>query len=171
MFGDSAGGQLIQMLNLAGPDEFQGDAALAPFGVKPIGAVSWYGPTDFTDSTLFETDFSDKNPDRFGERIVGSGKSYADQPKAFEEMSPYYWIRPDSPPMLLIQGNRDSTIPLAHAIHLQEKANRIGADVESIIVENSGHNWRGVDGDIAPSREEIQQITVEYVRSLIAPAP
>lgn len=167
VFGDSAGGQLIQMLNLAGPDGFQGDENLASFGVQPIGALSWYGPTDFTDSKLFETDFSDKNPDRFGERIVGEGKSYVDYPEAFEEMSPYYWIRPDSPPMLLIQGNHDSTIPLAHAVHLQEKADRIGAKVDTIIVKNSGHNWRAAGGEPSPSLAEIQRITWAYALKLI----
>ncbi|MDB4384528.1 right-handed parallel beta-helix repeat-containing protein [Opitutaceae bacterium] len=171
VFGDSAGGQLAQMLNLATPRDFRGDDGLAKYGVQPIGAVSWYGPTDFTDSKLFETNFSDRNPDRFGERIVGSGKSYADQPEAFEEMSPYYWIQPDSPPMLLIQGNRDATIPLAHAVHLQEKADRIGAKVESIIVENSGHNWRSAGGDVSPSAAEIQRITAEYIRTLVSPDP
>ncbi len=169
VFGDSAGGQLAQMLNLAGPQGFRGDDGLAEFGIQPVGAVSWYGPTDFTDSKLFETDFSDKNPDRFGERIVGPGQSYADQPEAFEEMSPYYWIQPDSPPMLLIQGNRDSTIPLAHALHLQEKADRIGAKVDTIIVENSGHNWRSAGGEPSPSAAEIQRITVEYTQGLVSP--
>lgn len=171
VFGDSAGGQLAQILNLATPRDFRGDDGLAKYGVQPIGAVSWYGPTDFTDSTLFETDFSDKNPDRFGERIGGSGQSYADQPAAFEEMSPFYWLQSDSPPMLLIQGNRDSTIPLAHALHLQAKADQIGAKVDSIIVNNSGHNWRNAGGDVSPSREEIQRLTAEYVRSLVTPDP
>lgn len=170
VFGDSAGGQLAQMLNLANPRDFRGIHGLANYGMQPVGAVSWYGPTDFTDSTLFETDFSDKNPDRFGERIVGSGKSYEDQPAAFEEMSPYYWLQPNSPPMLLIQGNRDSTIPLAHAIHLRAKSDMIGASVDTLIVENSGHNWRKAGGDPAPSVEEIQRITAEYVRSLVTPA-
>ncbi|GAB5559030.1 MAG: hypothetical protein SynsKO_06770 [Synoicihabitans sp.] len=169
VFGDSAGGQLIQMLNLAGPDEFKGDEALAPFEVRPLGAISWYGPTDFTDTALFETDFSDKNPDRFGDRIVGGGKSYADNPAAFEEMSPYYWIQSDSPPMLLIQGNRDATIPLAHAMHLQRKANQIGAKLETIIVENSGHNWRSAGEDPRPAVSEIQLRTVEYALQLVFP--
>ncbi len=167
VFGDSAGGQLVQMLNLASPDGFPGDENLVPFGVRPVGCISWYGPTDFTDSKLFETDFSDRNPDRFGARIVGEGLSYADRSKAYEEMSPYYWITPESPPMLLVQGNRDATIPLAHAIHLQKKADAIGADVESIIVKNSGHNWRAAGGDPSPSLEEIQRITTEYARKLI----
>ncbi len=166
VFGDSAGGQLIQMLNLAGPDGFPGDENLAPFGVQPVGAVSWYGPTDFTDSTMFETEASDKNPDRFGDRIVGPGKNYVDQPEAYAEMSPYYWIRSDSRPMLLIQGNRDETIPLAHALHLQRKADEIGAPVKSIIVENAGHNWRAAGGAPTPSLREIQTLTVEYTLGL-----
>ena len=70
--------------------------------------------------------------------------------------------------MLLIQGKRDATIPLAHALHLKEKAERIGAEIETIIVENSGHNWRSAGGNPSPSLEEIQRLTVEYARKLMS---
>lgn len=83
---------------------------------------------------------------------------------AFEEMSPYFyfWIKKDSPPLLMMQGDTDATIPLPHAIHLKEKADRIGADVEMIIVKNAGHNWRKAGGDPEPGVKEIKGITAEY---------
>ena len=55
-----------------------------------------------------------------------------------------------------------ATIPLAHALHLKEKADHLGADVEMIIVENAGHNWRKAGGDPVPGVEAIQRITVDY---------
>ncbi|WP_442511820.1 alpha/beta fold hydrolase [Novipirellula sp. SH528] len=162
VFGDSAGGQLAQMLTYASADKFPGDSDLAGYDVQPLAGISWYGPSDFTDVNLFKTNFSDKNPDRFRARIAGQEGSYAKNPQAFEEMSPYYWIKKDSPPLLVLQGDTDATIPLPHAIHLTEKADRIGADVEMIIVKNAGHNWRKAGGDPAPGLEEIQRITAEY---------
>ena len=162
VFGDSAGGQLAQMLTYASPDKFTGEQDLAGQDVQPIAGISWYGPTDFTDVNLFKTDLSDKNPDRFGARISGDDGGYAKHPKAYEEMSPYFWIKKDSPPLLMFQGDTDATIPFAHAPHLKEKADRIGADVEMVIVKNAGHNWRKAGGDPNPSLMEIQDATVEY---------
>ena len=168
VFGDSAGGHLVQMLAYAPPGQFPGDEALAGNDVRPVAGISWYGPSDFTDVRLFETDFSDKNADRFGARIAGNDSNYAKNPQAFEEMSPTYWIKKDSPPMLVMQGNRDSTIPLAHATRLNEKAGAIGADVEMVIVKNAGHNWRKAGGDPDPDKEEIQTMTAEYALQQIA---
>ncbi|MGB7326132.1 MAG: alpha/beta hydrolase [Rubripirellula sp.] len=162
VFGDSAGGQLAQMLTVAEPDGFTGDQSLAEIKVQPLAGISWYGPSDFTDVSLFKTELSDKNPDRFGERISGNQGGYQENAKAYEEMSPYYWIKQDSPPLLMLQGDTDATIPLPHAPHLKKKADSIGADVEMIIVKNSGHNWRRAGGDPEPELAEIQRITAEY---------
>ena len=162
VWGDSAGGQLAQMLALADHDAFPGDPTLGDSNLRPIAGMSWYGPTDFTDVDLFRTDLSDKKPDRFGVRITGSTRGLMENPKAFEEMSPYHWIDKDSPPLLLLQGDTDTTIPLAHATHLKNKADQVGADVTMIVVENSGHNWRGVGGEPKPNLKEIQRTTAEF---------
>ena len=105
VFGDSAGGQIVQILNFTAPDGFPGDADLSAYGVRPVAGISWYGPSDFTNVDLFKTDFSDKDPDRFGARITGNAGGFAANRKAFEEMSSYFWIRKNSPPMLLMQGD------------------------------------------------------------------
>ncbi|WP_160167091.1 alpha/beta hydrolase [Rhodopirellula baltica] len=162
VWGDSAGGHLAQMLTLADPNAFIGDESLADVSVDPIAGMSWYGPTDFTDIELFKTDNASKNPNRFAARITGTAAGYAEDPKAYEEMSPYYWIKNDSPPLLLLQGDTDSTIPLAHAPHLKTKADKIGADVTMVIVKHAGHNWRKAGGDPSPGKSEIQRITAEF---------
>ncbi len=119
VWGDSAGGHLVQMLTITGPEDFPGDTSVAAYSVRPVAGISWYGPSDFTDVALFATDDESKNPDRFGERITGGEGGYAENPKAFEEISPYHWLTKESPPLLLLQGDGDTTIPLAHATHLK----------------------------------------------------
>jgi acetyl esterase/lipase len=162
VWGDSAGGHLAQMLTLANPDAFTGDESLADSVVRPIAGMSWYGPTDFTDVALFRTGLSDKNPDRFGARITGKAGGSAEHPQAYEEVSPYFWIKRDSPPLLLLQGDTDTTIPLAHAPHLKTKADQIGSAVTMVIVKNSGHNWRKAGGSPKPAVKEIQRLTADY---------
>ena len=45
---------------------------------------------------------------------------------------------------------------------MKENADKLNAPVEILIVENSGHNWRKVDAEIDPSREEIIERTVRF---------
>ncbi|WP_411826813.1 alpha/beta hydrolase fold domain-containing protein [Luteolibacter sp. AS25] len=162
VWGDSAGGQLAQMLNFADYSKFRDAGSPAENDIQPIAGISWYGPSDFTIPDLFKTDLSDKEINRFGLRITGTDGGYAENPKAYEEMSPYFWISKDSPPLLSIQGNKDATIPLAHATHLKEKAEKIGADATFIIVENAGHNWRKVGAAIEPNLTTIQELTADF---------
>lgn len=170
VFGESAGGHIAQMLTLAAPDGFKGDPALAGYRPQPLAGISWYGPTDFTDVNLFKTDLSDKDPNRFGDRITGGKGDYTTNPKAYEEMSPIFWIKKDAPPLLLMQGDTDATIPFAHAPHMKKRADEIGADVEMVIVKHAGHNWRKAGGEIQPGLKEIHQITADFALKQIQSA-
>ena len=63
---------------------------------------------------------------------------------------------------MMIQGDRDTTIPVKHAWHMEQQADAVQAPVEIMIIRNAGHNWRKVDADIDPSRETIVERTVEF---------
>ena len=162
-FGDSAGGQIAQMLLLTSPESFPGDPSLAGYAYKIIAGVSWYGPSDFTNVELFETSDPTKNPDRFGARILMPDTDPKDKLALYREMSPIFYLRADSPPLLMIQGDKDTTIPVKHAYHMKEKAEAIHAPVEILIVKNAGHNFRKVAAPIEPSAEVIVQRTVSFM--------
>lgn len=72
------------------------------------------------------------------------------------------YLTGDSPPLLMIQGDRDTTIPVKHAYYMEGKAKDVEAPVEIMIIKNSGHNWRKVSAEIDPSREVIVQRTVQF---------
>jgi len=162
VFGDSAGGQLAQMLTLANPSKFQGDSTLYNYKYNVMAGVSWYGPCDFEKVELFETSDTTKNPDRFGPRILKPDTNPKDKLAMYREMSPINYLRTDSPPLLMIQGDKDTTIPVKHAYFMKEKAEAIHAPVEIFIIKNAGHNWRKVDAPIEPSAEVIVQRTVSF---------
>jgi dipeptidyl aminopeptidase/acylaminoacyl peptidase len=62
----------------------------------------------------------------------------------------------------MIQGDKDTTIPVKHAYFMREKAKQLQAPVEIMIIKNSGHNWRKVDAEIEPSRTEIIERTIDF---------
>jgi len=161
-FGDSAGGHLAQMLLFSSPDNLKGDPELANYSYQTIAGVSWYGPCDFQNIQLFNHDDREDFRDRFGARIMGKGVKPEDKQKRYKEMSPVSYLTKNSPPLLMIQGDKDTTIPVKQAYRMQQALKTIKAPVEILIVKNSGHNWRSVDSPIEPTREEINQQTIHF---------
>ena len=100
--------------------------------------------------------------DRFGPRILPPGADPKDTLRLYREMSPVNYLKADSPPLLMIQGDKDTTIPVKHAYYMKEKAEAAGAPVEIMIIKNAGHNWREVDAPIEPTIDEIVQRTVRF---------
>jgi acetyl esterase/lipase len=162
VMGDSAGGHIAQMLLLSSPESLPGDPALAEVTYRMVAGVSWYGPCDFEKTDLFNHDDRPDFRDRFGPRILGSDSGPQDKLTRYREMSPINYLTPTSPPLLMIQGDKDTTIPVMHAYYMQGKAKAIQAPVEILIVKNSGHNWRSVGADINPSRQVIVDRTVRF---------
>lgn len=161
-FGDSAGGQIAQMLVLSSPESLEGDAALKNYGYKMVAGVSWYGPCDFEKTSLFNHDDRINFRDRFGPRILMADTKEKDKLELYREMSPINYITKNSPSLLMIQGDSDTTIPVKHAYYMEEKAKKVNAPVTIKIVKNAGHNWRKVGADIDPTRSEIEQTTITY---------
>ena len=162
-FGDSAGGHLAQMVLLSPAESLEGDPELAQYSYKTVAGVSWYGPCDFQDPQLFNHDDRKDFRDRFGGRIMGAKSKSEDREDRYREMSPVSYLTKDSPALLMIQGDKDTTIPVKQAHRMQEALKTIDAPVEILIVRNSGHNWRPVDGTVTPSRDEIVERTIQFL--------
>ena len=79
----------------------------------------------------------------------------------YKQVSGHY-LSADSPPLLMIQGDSDTTIPVKHAKYMKEKADAAKAPVEIMIILNAGHNWREVGQAIEPTREVIVERTVQF---------
>jgi acetyl esterase/lipase len=161
-FGDSAGGHLAQMLLFSPPRSLKGDPELAKYTYETVAGVSWYGPCDFQDVQLFNHDGRENFRDRFGPRIMGGNANSEDKEARYREMSPVSHLKEDSPALLMIQGDKDTTIPVKQAHRMQEALQTIDAPVDILIVKNAGHNWRSVDAPIEPSRDEIVKRTIQF---------
>ena len=162
VFGDSAGGQIAQMLLLSSSETLPGDGALADVEYKVKAGLSWYGPCDFEKQDLFNHDDRPDFSDRFGPRIVNQSDTAEEKLRLYREMSPINYLKRESPPLFMIQGDKDTTIPVKHAYYMAKKAKEIEAPVQTLIVKNSGHNWRKVDAEISPSRNEIVEASAQF---------
>lgn len=163
-FGDSAGGHLAQMLLLSPPETFPGDPTLADAKYRLIAGVSWYGPCDFEKTELFNPPGEAGVRDRFGPRIIKPGADERTKLAAYREVSPVTYLKPNSPPLLMMQGDKDPTIPVHHARYMKERADAVKAPVEILIIENSAHNWREDGGPLRPPLDEIVAKTAAFMK-------
>lgn len=168
-FGDSAGGQMAQMLLLSDTKTLEGDKDLIGYDYTMIAGASWYGPCDFEKTSLFNHDDRPDFKDRFGPRILNPKNNKKNKLKFYREMSPINYLTKNSAPLLMIQGDGDTTIPVKHAYYMEKKAKKINAPVEIMIVKNAGHNWREASPGtpISPSREHIIEKTIGFFESFL----
>lgn len=102
-------------------------------------------PRDFEKLELFSADPKKPARERFGARICPPDTTAEKKLQLYREVSPVNYLTKSSPPLLMVQGDGDTTIPVHHARYMKEKAEAIGAPVEILIIENAGHNWRTAD--------------------------
>jgi dipeptidyl aminopeptidase/acylaminoacyl peptidase len=153
------------MLTFSDPRDFPGEPELADVGIRPAAGISWYGPSDFTQSLKQESGNSVRN--RHLRNITGK-QTYSDSDfETLRDVSPYFLVDSSDPPLLLQQGDSDHAVHLSHATHLDARAKEVGSIVELVIVENAGHNWRQVDGPIDPTKAEIRDLMLEFAQKTV----
>ena len=164
-FGDSAGGQIAQMLLLSDPSSLVGDPALADARYTMRAGVSWYGPCDFENTELFNPDGRPNFRDRFAPRVLPPDYKPSEKLRLYREVSPVNYLSKNNPPLLMVQGDGDTTIPVHHAHHMGQKAKTIGSPVNIMIIKNAGHNWRMADGKtpISPTKDDIIERSVDFL--------
>jgi acetyl esterase/lipase len=171
VWGASAGGHLAALLALAPADAFAGVAGRgtsiettqeptprsetveSSSHTAVRAAAVLYGPTDLT---------SDDLP----ERTRGIIRTvFGDDPDVLRRASPMAHIRPGGPPMLLIHGERDQSIPLSQSERFQSALEAAGCPVRLLTVLHAGHVFRPVDRPIAPTYQEIGQLLADFFES------
>ena len=75
-------------------------------------------------------------------------------------------LEANSPPILLVHGDTDPTVPIEVSTHLYKVAKGKGIDIQLVEVKNAGHGFKQVEGNAAsPSMtwDEAQQLVVRQV--------
>ncbi len=151
-WGSSAGGHLVLMLGLA--DEkagLEGNGGWAGISSKIQAVCSYFGPTDLT--TIRE------GGDSIAPRLFIGG-TLEELPQAYARASPVTYISRDDPPLLLVHGSNDKTVPFAQSQKMYDLAKQAGLDIALIKVYGAGHGFSGAS--ISPSTAEIEQAVLDF---------
>lgn len=143
----SSGGHLSLMVGLTGDDgQPEAEDTLQQVSSRVQAVVAWFPPTDMVN-------WSKPNGYKTIEAI---------RPKLFAEMfgdvtdietklkgvSPIYFVSSDDPPLLLIHGDKDFTVPLQQSEVLRDKYQEASLPVQLVVHPGGGHSyWPGILDD------------------------
>lgn len=143
----SSGGHLSLMSGLTGDD----GKADSPDPVERVSSrtqavVAWFPPTDMVN---WGAPNGYKTIEKFRPGLLPAilGK-VTDLESQLKTISPIYQVSKDDPPVLLIHGDRDLTVPLQQSRVFKEKYDAEGLQSELIVHKGGGHTyWPGIMDD------------------------
>lgn len=140
----SSGGHLSLMAAVTG-DNGNPDSKdpIERISSKVQCVVAWFPPTDLVNwgATGGYSMIELARPGFF-KRVLGEVKELEPQLKA---ISPIYFVNAESPPLLLIHGDADKTVPLQQSEIMKTKYEEVGRPVKLIVQPGGGHSgWSGV---------------------------
>jgi acetyl esterase/lipase len=63
------------------------------------------------------------------------------------EISPIYFIRSNTPPVLIVHGNADKLVPIYQAQMFVKRCEELGVKAKLVVREGKGHGWPGINQD------------------------
>lgn len=163
VWGSSAGGHLALFVGCVGEKEgFEGNGGNDGVSSRVKAVVSWFGPADFTVG-------SEKFEDGRGAAVSQFlGGKLSDRKDVYEKASPATHASKDDPPVLMIHGDKDSTVPIEQSEIMEKKLKSIGVDATLMRVKNAGHGFGPSGGKVEPSMDEINKSTIEFFKKHLA---
>ena len=136
----SSGGHLSLMVALSGDDGLADSKdPVERISSRVQAVVSWFPPTDLVNwgtADGYRT-IQQFKPDL----LAGLFPKITDLPAQLKTISPIYFVTADDPPLLLLHGDRDLTVPLQQSTVLKEKYEETGLPVELVVHKGGGHSW------------------------------
>lgn len=139
IWGGSAGGHLTALTALScGVTSLDApDTKAVPGSECAQAAVTWYGVFDFAALAAARPGGAD------GAAVRLLGCHEACRPEDYAVASPVTYIDAKDPPMLLIHGIEDKTVPVAQSHLAEERLKAAGVHVESIYIPGVDHSFIG----------------------------
>lgn len=143
----SSGGHLSLMVGLTGDDgKPDSKDPVERVSSRTQAVVAWFPPTDMVN---WGSPNGYKSIEQFRPGLLPAilGK-VTDLEGQLKTISPIYQVSKDDPPVLLIHGDRDLTVPLQQSRIFKERCDAEGLASELIVHKGGGHTyWPGIMDD------------------------
>ncbi|MBO0812836.1 MAG: prolyl oligopeptidase family serine peptidase, partial [Microlunatus sp.] len=155
VWGSSAGGQLVSLLGLAGPDAGFDTGQYADRSSRVDAVVDMFGPSDllqFGDSSGFA---------RF---LLWAGLGTS--PDVRRRLSPIGYVHRGAPPFLIVQGRQDSDVLSTQSTTFARRLRAAGVPATLVLVSGTGHSM-ATPGQ-QPTPEQVTDRVLEFFRRTLA---
>lgn len=159
-WGTSAGGSKSLICALTANDFLPGEVNGSGTDHTVVGAISFYGVT-----TMVVEDVWEKRKNRSKAELIMKPNSGLSTDEIRRLVSADQHLKSNSPPILLVHGDSDPTVPVDLSRHLYQRGKETGADVKFIEVKNATHGFRPIEGKAAPSMtwDQTQEVVIKQV--------
>jgi len=130
------------------------------------GAVAWFGIYDFSTQS---PNGPDGKPGPQGTFLGCTTGACTDE--QFKRASPVYYVDAKDPPVFLMHGDKDVTVPLAQSQQFEAALKAAGVPTRLVVVPGVGHSWIGPTPEAtqAASRQALVQ-SVDFIEATIGDA-
>ncbi|MDF7799255.1 prolyl oligopeptidase family serine peptidase [Pontiellaceae bacterium B1224] len=157
VWGGSAGGHLSLMTALGNDEDFTGDSALAGVPLQFKCVASYFPLTTLVNPDVL-TGSKFEDPEVLRHVLDGL---FSEKPELARLLSPTEYLTPETPPVLLLHGDKDPILSITNSLYMMAVAQEKGADVELLTVKNAAHSFGGKN--ISPSMEEVNELSAQYI--------
>ena len=150
VIGGSAGGHLAAMVTLTGPDAGLDPAEpLSTFSCQVQCGVDLYGPGDLT--------LANKDS-------VMIGKPIASNLEEYKKASPVYQATAGDPPLLILHGTADKTVPMEQSKVLDAALTKAGIEHQLVFVEGAPHSFH-----LEPKQQDLRPLVIGFFDKHLKP--
>jgi acetyl esterase/lipase len=143
VWGASAGGHLASLLAVTDRERsLEGSRGWETFSSRIQAACSWFGPSDLNVSGQFPPGVMPRFPNLSADSAEGRlvGGPVTERQELVSMANPIRYIHPGSPPILLMHGAKDDTVPLASSERFHEQLVARGVSAHLHVLKNGHHN-------------------------------
>ncbi|MBU8785326.1 MULTISPECIES: prolyl oligopeptidase family serine peptidase [Bacillus] len=138
VWGDSSGGHLALLLGLTeGIEEFEGNE-YRHVSSKVHAVADWFGPTDLLSMSKYPSIFDHDSPDSPESKLIG-GAVQENRERA-RKASPIHYVHKDAPPILIMHGDQDDTVPYEQSVQMFHALKREDCDAVMYKINDAGHS-------------------------------
>ncbi len=146
VWGESAGGHLAALLGVSLNDKsLEGKGGLEKYSSRVQAVVDCYGPTDLLKIGRYPSEIKHDAADSAESRLIG-GPIQENKDKAIKA-SPITYVGKDSPPFLILHGDKDPIVPLNQSELLASALKKAKIEVTFYVVKGGGHGFGGPEID------------------------
>jgi acetyl esterase/lipase len=145
VWGASAGGHLVALLGTPGDVKELDKGPNLHVSSRVQAVCDYFGPTDLTKMSDFESSMDHDAPDSPESQLVGG--PVQKNKEACKRSNPITYVSKDDPPFLICHGDKDMLVPHNQSVLLNAALKKAGVNVKFHTVKGGGHGFRDQEAD------------------------